>query len=115
MKLRNILAAAALVAAIGTQAEGQKYVILHNPEVDLSTLKVDKEGFYVLFDGSSLNGWRGYCKDYLPSKWENKDGALHFKGRGEGEGGDVIFAARSLQPSIRMVPRLRSSSHLTDL
>ena len=40
MKLRNILAAAALVAAIGTQAEGQKYVILHNPEVDLSTLKV---------------------------------------------------------------------------
>ena len=92
MKLRNILAAAALVAAIGTQAEGQKYVILHNPEVDLSTLKVDKEGFYVLFDGSSLNGWRGYCKDYLPSKWENKDGALHFKGRGEGEGGDVIFA-----------------------
>ena len=41
MKLRNILAAAALVAAIGTQAEGQKYVILHNPEVDMSTLKVD--------------------------------------------------------------------------
>ena len=60
MKLRNILAAAALVAAIGTQAEGQKYVILHNPEVDLSTLKglcaqqVGEQGWCPAFQGT----WR---------------------------------------------------------
>ena len=92
MKLRNLLAATALVAAIGANAQGVKYVINHNPEVDLSTLTTDKDGFYVLFDGKSLDGWRGYQKDYIPSKWNLKDGCLHFNGRGEGEGGDIIFA-----------------------
>ena len=91
MKLRNLLAATAMVAAIGTQAQPQ-YLIVNNPEVDLSTLKKDKEGFYILFDGTSMHGWRGYGKDHMPNKWEIKDGALHFKGRGEGEGGDIIFA-----------------------
>lgn len=92
MKLRNLLAATALVAAIGANAQGVKYVINHNPEVDLSTLTTDKDGYYVLFDGKSLDGWRGYQKDYIPSKWNLKDGCLHFNGRGEGEGGDIIFA-----------------------
>ena len=73
MKLRNILAAAALVAAAGVQAQPQ-YVVIENPQVDLSTLKVDKDGYYVLFDGSSLDGWRGYCKNHIPSKWNIKDG-----------------------------------------
>ncbi len=92
MKLRNILAAAALAAAAGVQAQPQ-YVVIENPQVDLSTLKVDKEGYYVLFDGTSLDGWRGYCKDRVPGKWNIKDGALHFDGRtSEGEGGDIIFA-----------------------
>lgn len=92
MKLRNILAATAMVAALGTQAQTQ-YVVLQNPQVDLSTLKVDKDGFYVLFDGTSLDGWRGYCKDHIPSKWNVKDGCLHFDGRtSNGEGGDIIFA-----------------------
>ena len=92
MKLRNILAATALVAAIGANAQGIKYVINHNPEVDLNSLTVDKDGYYVLFDGKSRDGWRGYQKDYVPNKWNVKDGCLHFNGRGEGEGGDVIFA-----------------------
>ena len=91
MKLRHIIAAAALSAAAGVQAQPQ-YVVIENPQVDLSTLKVDKEGYYVLFDGSSLDGWRGYCKDHIPSKWNIQDGALHFNGRGPGEGGDIIFA-----------------------
>lgn len=91
MKLKAILAAVALTAAASSQAEEQ-YVVLENPQVDLSTLKVDKDGFYVLFDGTSMNGWRGYCKNYIPSKWNIEDGCLHFKGRGEGEGGDIVFA-----------------------
>ena len=86
------MAALALAAAAGVQAQVQ-YVVIENPQVDLSTLKVDKDGYYVLFDGSSLNGWRGYCKDYMPSKWNIQDGALHFAGnKVQGEGGDVIFA-----------------------
>ncbi len=91
MRLRNILAATAMVAAIGANAQGVKYVISHNPEVDLSTLATDKDGYYVLFNGTNLDGWRGYQKDHIPSKWNVKDGSLHFNGRGEGEGGDIIF------------------------
>ena len=92
MKLRTIIAATAMVAAIGTQAQPQ-YLVLNNPQVDMSKCKMDKEGFYVLFDGTSMDGWRGYCKDHIPSKWNIKDGALHFDGRTtKGEGGDIIFA-----------------------
>lgn len=91
MKFKHLLAATALVAAIGTQAQGVKYFIANNPEIELSEIQKDKDGYYILFDGTSLKGWRGYCKDYIPSKWNIKDGALHFNGRGEGEGGDIIF------------------------
>lgn len=91
MKFKHLLAATALVAAIGTNAQGVKYVIANNPEISLDEIQKDKEGYYILFDGTSMKGWRGYCKDYIPSKWNIKDGALHFNGRGEGEGGDIIF------------------------
>ena len=37
MKLRNILAATALVAANGANAQGIKYVINHNPEVQFNS------------------------------------------------------------------------------
>ena len=51
----------------------------------------------MIFDGTSTNGWRGYGKDALPSRWSIEDGCLKFSGTGTGEGqtgegGDVIFA-----------------------
>ena len=92
MKFKHLLAATALVAAIGTNAQGVKYCIVNNPEIEMSQIQKDKDGYYILFDGTSMKGWRGYCKDYIPSKWNIKDGALHFNGRGEGEGGDIIFS-----------------------
>ena len=50
----------------------------------------------MLFDGTSLDGWRGYNKDHVPARWVIEDGALRFKGSGAGEaqteeGGDIIF------------------------
>ena len=60
MKIRNILAAATMMAALTATAQGLQYVVVQNPEVDLSSLKIDKDGYYVLFDGTSLDGWRGY-------------------------------------------------------
>ena len=50
----------------------------------------------VLFDGTSLEGWRGYGKDHVPSRWVIEDGCLKFNGSGggeaqTGEGGDIIF------------------------
>ena len=56
----------------------------------------------VLFDGTSLEGWRGYNKDHVPSRWTIEDGCLKFTGSGggeaqTGEGGDIIYAAQKFK------------------
>ena len=38
----------------------------------------DKDGYYVIFDGKTFNGWRGYGKDHVPSKWTIDNGAIKF-------------------------------------
>ena len=73
------------------------YSTMDKEQVDLSKFKVDDEGEIVLFDGSSLEGWRGYGKDEVPTRWSIEDGCLKFSGTGTGEGqqgdgGDIIFA-----------------------
>lgn len=76
-----------------------EYIRVDKPQVDLASVPVDKDGYYVLFDGVSLNGWRGYGKDNVPSRWTVEDGAIKFSGTGTGEGqtgegGDLIFARK---------------------
>ena len=73
------------------------YIAVNKPEVDLASLPTDAEGYYILFDGSSLNGWRGYGRDTVTARWTIEDDCLKFTGSntGEGqtgEGGDIIFA-----------------------
>ena len=80
-----------------TKAGAPEYISVERPQVDLSSLPKDKEGYYILFDGKTLNGWRGYGKDNVPSRWTVEDGTIHFAGSGTGEGqtgegGDLIFA-----------------------
>ena len=76
-----------------------EYIRVDKPQVDLTSVPVDKDGYYVLFDGTSLNGWRGYGKDNVPSRWTVEDGCIKFSGTGTGEGqtgegGDLIFARK---------------------
>jgi hypothetical protein len=73
-----------------------EYVVVDQPTVDLSKFKVDKDGYIVLFDGKSLEGWRGYGKDIVPERWTVDDGAIKLNGGGAGEsqdgkGGDLLF------------------------
>ncbi len=74
-----------------------EYTIVDAPQVDLAEFPVDDEGYIVIFDGSSLKGWRGYGKEGVPSRWTIDEGAIKFSGTGSGEaqtgeGGDLIFA-----------------------
>ncbi|WP_167619767.1 3-keto-disaccharide hydrolase [Maribellus sediminis] len=53
------------------------------------------EGWVLLFDGKTSEGWKGYNKDHFPGGWEIVDGTLHCKGSGQGEaggrdGGDIV-------------------------
>ena len=75
------------------------YEVVENPQVDLAGFPVDDEGYIVIFDGTSLNGWRGYGKDNVPARWTIEDGCLKFIGTGAGEsqsgdGGDIIFTKK---------------------
>ena len=85
-------------AAEGTaEANAPEYTVVEKEQVDLAHFPQDADGYYVIFDGTSTNGWRGYGKDALPSRWSIEDGCLKFSGTGTGEGqtgegGDVIFA-----------------------
>jgi len=74
-----------------------EYKVLENPTVNLSEFQVDEDGYIVLFDGDTFNGWRGYGKEHVPAKWTIEDGAIKFNGSGggeaqDGDGGDLIFA-----------------------
>lgn len=66
------------------------------PKVNIKQFSKNDEGAYIIFDGSSLEGWRGYGKEHLPNKWSLEGEALKFTASPEGiedaEGGDIIFA-----------------------
>ena len=104
--------AVALLASCGQKkaAEGEAaeaadsvatpaYTVLENEQIDITSLPQDADGYYVLFDGKTLNGWRGYGRDTVPGRWVVEDGAIKFNGAGGGEaqtgdGGDLIFAKK---------------------
>lgn len=74
-----------------------EYEVVNSPQIDLTTFPVDKDGYIVLFDGKSMNGWRGYGRENLPSRWVLENGCIKLNGANNGEaqdaeGGDIIFA-----------------------
>jgi len=118
-KMTYIAAASAIVACAGNQELvigdvtyiGEKsetkvvpvtpgspdYTIVNKPQVNIADFPVDKDGYYVIFNGNEkMQGWRGYGKDHIPSRWTVEDGCIKFNGTGGGEaqkddGGDIIF------------------------
>ena len=50
-----------------------------------------KDGFVLLFDGKTSDGWRGYKKDVFPDRWLIEEGTIHFNPKAEGSRGDIIF------------------------
>jgi len=77
--LRVIAALMMLVIAFDMQAQNE----LTNEE--------KAEGFVLLFDGKTHDGWRGYKKDVFPDKWVIEDGTIHFNPDVQGSGGDIIY------------------------
>lgn len=76
-----------------------EYKLLDLPTVDLANFPKDNDGWITLFDGKTLNGWRGYGREDVPAAWVVDEGAIHIKGSGMGEagakdGGDLVFAHR---------------------
>jgi hypothetical protein len=54
------------------------------------TRKENKEGWKLLFDGKTKEGWHTYLRDTVGSKWQVKDGSLVFDPSKPKEGGGDI-------------------------
>jgi hypothetical protein len=55
------------------------------------TYKETQEGWKLLFDGKTVNGWRGFKMDKVPADWSVTDGCLVAQGSGGGEtASDII-------------------------
>jgi hypothetical protein len=70
--------------------------------------KAEKDqGWVLLFDGKTHDGWRGYDKTTFPKGWEVADGTLHCIGSGRGEagaedGGDIIYDKKFSNFDLKM-------------
>jgi len=65
---------------------------------DLNTLtEAEKaQGWILMFDGKTSEGWRGVNKTNFPAGWKTDDGTLHCDSSGRGEagavdGGDILY------------------------
>jgi hypothetical protein len=55
------------------------------------TQKEKKEGWKLLFDGKTTQGWHTYLRDTVGSKWQVKDGAIIFDpSQPASGGGDIV-------------------------
>lgn len=66
------------------------------------------DGWQLLFDGKTTDGWRGYGKDNFPNGWQiTEDGSLMCQGSGRGEagateGGDIIYEKKFSNFHLKM-------------
>ena len=65
------------------QASDAEHNTLTQQEID--------EGWVLLFDGETTDGWRGYNSDSFPGAWTVEDGTLKFNGGSSEEGGDILY------------------------
>ena len=104
--LITVLALAMLPIVLGCKSDGKKETtsdVSVEEEVEVTemadnslTQSEKDDGWVLLFDGKTSEGWRGYKKETFPAAWKIDDGTLHIQGSGRGEagakdGGDIVF------------------------
>ncbi len=90
--LSMLLAIFVLMACAQPKQDAEPMETEHNT---LTQAEKD-EGWILLFDGETTEGWRGFQKETFPNAWNIDEGALHIQGSGRGElgntdGGDIIY------------------------
>lgn len=81
--IKHLLAFIALIVVIPAVSSAQTDNKL--------TSKEKKEGWKLLFDGKTTNGWHTYLRDTVGSKWQVKNGSLVFDpSKPDNGGGDIV-------------------------
>lgn len=78
--------AACAAGQSGPEGDGEAQGAAQSVEHNTLTEAERADGWELLFDGESLDGWRGYHSVALPGGWEARDGMLIRTG----EGGDLM-------------------------
>ncbi|MBO6248323.1 MAG: DUF1080 domain-containing protein, partial [Bacteroidales bacterium] len=73
---------AAIIAALALSA--------CSPKQNTLTSKEKAEGWQLLFDGTTLNGWRDYNGKELTGPWTVVDGTIQAEGHGSDENGYIV-------------------------
>ncbi|MHA7131709.1 3-keto-disaccharide hydrolase [Algoriphagus namhaensis] len=75
------------------EAEVETEIEIGETEVVDNSLTEDEksEGWMLLFDGQSMDGWRAFNGEELPDSWVIEDGAMKALGTGGDIGGDIVF------------------------
>lgn len=81
-----------MTAIIINGCESTKVTSMSSP--NSLTKKEKNNGWQLLFDGQTTNGWHGYGKQGIGKVWKVEDGVLHLdaavKKTSPGEGGDIV-------------------------
>jgi hypothetical protein len=96
-KTLRVLCSALLAAAFMLSYALAQQTKRADASANTLTAREKNEGWKLLFDGKTMNGWRGAYMDSLPKKgWEVRDGMLIVRESGGGEasfGGDIVTIA----------------------
>ncbi|MFC2129789.1 DUF1080 domain-containing protein [Bacteroidota bacterium] len=78
-----------LVFSCKSSVQNNKQETEKKPEYNVLSEEESKEGWQLLFDGKTSNGWRNFNGDIL-SGWIVEDGCLVGLGKGGDIGGDIV-------------------------
>jgi len=79
MKLQYVLLAIASLSLIHCKEKTKSEEESKQEKMEMSeNLGSENDGWMVLFDGTSFDGWKGYLKDGMPANWKLEDGAMVF-------------------------------------
>ena len=96
MKTNRVLLAAMMTISLFACGEKQKSPEKLYAEIDLSAApntlskKEIDNGWQLLFDGKTFNGWHGYNMQSIPDVWAIEDGAFTMSPTGGHESQDII-------------------------
>lgn len=79
-----MIAVLAMLTILSCQTSKQETVASNTPNTLTEAEK--KDGWQLLFDGSTLNGWKRYGADTIGPLWSVQDSAIMCNGEGLGEG-----------------------------
>jgi hypothetical protein len=91
-KIILLLVVAAFAFSCASTKQGKKEASVLNG----LTGTEKSEGWILMFDGKTSEGWRGFKKEHFPKAWQIIDGTIMCQGSGRGEagnkdGGDIVF------------------------